>query len=653
MKNVLPASTLRCELPTTLTVFLLVAALLPMSAQIVPPEITVQPTNQTVLASHMATFTVSATGSPPLHYQWYWNGIALVGANTNTLAFTAVPFLAGSYYAIVCNLADCATSSVVVLTVLTDPSIVSQPTNQDAVIGDDVTFNVVAAGTAPLSYQWFLNSVPLEDQTTDTLLLTNVTLADSGVYRVAVTNIFGSITSAPAALSVLAEVRRIKSFNNSVDGEMPFAPLIEGSDGWLYGTTVIGGSAGQGTIFKLAKDGGQFTVLRTFTTASTDGRQSRGILVEGADGVLYGTTTYGGSADQGVVFKIQKDGTGFALLHSFGATAFDGSQPVAGLMQGSDQALYGTTLSGGDHGFGTVFKLNANGAGYVVLHSFYDGSDLGEINEGRHPEATLLEGSDGVLYGTTRGDEFWEGSVFKLNKNGTGFAVLRRFGNGANRYSKAPLIEGSDGALYGTTYGGPGEVFKISMTGLNYTVLRSFSGFDGDAAKPHGALLEGPDGILYGTTREGGSVGVGAIFKLSHDGSGYRLVYSFTGSDAGGAYPTGALRLASDGAFYVTTSAGGDTASGTIYRIRTTPPSRPAPRVTSLSRAGADLLLTGSNGAAGDLCQVLMSTNLEEPLDQWTPIATNMFDATGSFSLTMTNAVNPAAPQRFYILQLQ
>src|SRR5262249_20277970 len=136
---------------------------------------------------------------------------------------------------------------------------------------------------------------------------------------------------------------------------------------------------------------------------------------------------------------------------------------------------------------------------------------------------------------------------------------------------QAPLIEGSDGALYGTTFWNAGSVFRLDKDGSHFMVLRAFSYPDNDAMRPLGAVVEGPDGVLYGTAHQGSSSGAGAVFKLNKDGSDYLMLYGFTGTNGGGANPDGALLLGSDGAFYTTTSAGGDTGDGSIYKIRTLP----------------------------------------------------------------------------------
>src|SRR5208282_4028034 len=153
--------------------------------------------------------------------------------------------------------------------------------------------------------------------------------------------------------------QRIKSFGIPTQAAAnPLANLIQGSDGTLYGTTTGSGTSfggNFGTVFKLNTNGSGFTVLHTFTN-SPDGANPSAV-VQGADGALYGTTGLGGTYDAGTVFKLNTDGSGYLVLHTFTGTSGDGEKPTAALMLGSDGALYGTTEEGGSGGGGTVFKL--------------------------------------------------------------------------------------------------------------------------------------------------------------------------------------------------------------------------------------------------------------------------------------------------------
>jgi len=168
--------------------------------------ITNQPSSQTVTQGQTATFTVAATNYWPLYYQWYCGTTAIANATNATLTITnAQPANAGNYAVAVANGVSAISSSIAVLTVLVPPSITTQPTNEAAVVGNNVTFSMVASGTIPLSYQWYFNSgMPLVNATNASLTLTNVQLANAGGYSVIVTNCIGAVTSAVASLTMSA-----------------------------------------------------------------------------------------------------------------------------------------------------------------------------------------------------------------------------------------------------------------------------------------------------------------------------------------------------------------------------------------------------------------------------------------------------------------
>jgi uncharacterized repeat protein (TIGR03803 family) len=365
------------------------------------------------------------------------------------------------------------------------------------------------------------------------------------------------------------------------DGSSSFG-LVEGSDGALYGMTGFGGEGAytnwfgaSGTVFKIAKDGSGYRVLYSFGSTPNDGLGPTGRLIEGSDGELYGTTDYGGSfTDQngyslGTVFKLNKDGSGYSLLHSFGEGS-DGQNPN-GLVAGTDGELYGSTYYGGTYtnqywSLGTVFKLNQDGSGYRVLYNF--GSSAGD---GISPLASPVEGSDGTLYGTTvaggayTNSGYGDGTVFKINKDGSGYKLLYNFGTTTNDGAGPNgLIVGNDAALYGTTDGGGtptnqfgsgGTVFELNKDGSGEVVLHSFWSGSPDGNMPEGRLLEGSDGALYGTTAGGGPAGGGTVFKLNKDASGYSLLHSFAHYEQ---YPYGALIQGTNGALYGTTQGARD-----------------------------------------------------------------------------------------------
>jgi uncharacterized repeat protein (TIGR03803 family) len=353
------------------------------------------------------------------------------------------------------------------------------------------------------------------------------------------------------------------------DGANPYAGLIQGADGALYGTTFGGGTNGDGTVFRIGTNGSGYAVLYRFAGAGGDGAEPYAGLIQGADGALYGTT-YGGGTDVGTVFRIGTNGSGYAVLYRFAGAGGDGAFPQAGLVQGADGALYGTTLSGGTtNNHGTVFKIGTNGSGYSVLYRF-----TGTGGDGAIPVAGLIQGADGALYGTTdQGGTNGLGSIFRIGTNGGGYAVLYRFAYtvGDGHGSFAGLIQGADGALYGSTpYGGNGygTMFRMGTNGSGYAVLYRFSGTGGDGYGPNG-LVQGADRALYSATYYGGTNGVGTVFRMGTNGSGYAPLYSFTGTGSDGADPFAGLVQGTDGGLYGTTQQGGTNNLGTVFRIGT------------------------------------------------------------------------------------
>jgi len=363
----------------------------------------------------------------------------------------------------------------------------------------------------------------------------------------------------------------LKSFDGYPGAAYPLAKLIQGTDGALYGTTSQGGDNNYGIVFKLSTDGTSFTSLHAFVGGGDDGANPYAGLVQGRDGALYGTTLYGGSSGCGMVFKLSTNGSGFTPLYSFPpAPIGDGKICQAGLVQGTDDALYGTASLGGTYGFGTVFKLSTDGTGYTTLHNFAGG-------DGARPYTGLVQGSDGALYGTTlNGGASGYGTVFKVSPNGTGYSVLYSFagpfGDGENPLGA--LLQGRDGALYGTTSGGGasgyGTVFKLTTNGTGYIILHSFIP-NGDGHDPRAALVQGADGCLYGTAVGGGTQDRGTVFKLNTDGTGYTTLYKFTGSGGDGLRPRAGLVQGSDRILYGTTYGGGTNGNGTLYRLLVPP----------------------------------------------------------------------------------
>ncbi len=306
--------------------------------------------------------------------------------------------------------------------------------------------------------------------------------------------------------------------NNSTcpDGATPYAPLILGANGNLYGTTALGGTGaglgtkGGGTLFEITPEGKLTTVYNFCSVANcTDGLEPEAGLVQGSDGNFYGTTAAGGNTGQygqgngcvlpgvgpfypgcGTIFKITPQGK-LTTLYTFcvQANCPDGASPYAGLVQAANGSFYGTTYYGGaevecmvEQGYescGTVFEITPTGK-LTTLHSFCS-EDPPTCNDGFFPYASLTLGNDGNLYGTTGGNH------------------------------------GGNGVLDLNTYG---TIFEITPSGT-LTTLHVFCQqnppYCPDGSGPLGPPAQGTDGIFYGTTNEGGADYDGTVYSLSTD----------------------------------------------------------------------------------------------------------------------------------------
>ena len=391
--------------------------------------------------------------------------------------------------------------------------------------------------------------------------ITTTKLNISSTLKMAVAMLVLSSGVASAQFSVL------HSFTGGADGANPYygAPAITGST--IYGTANLGAGGG-GVVFSVNTDGSGFAVLHTFTNVAPDGYQPLGTVALSGS-TLYGTTYYGGSgngtAGYGTVFAVNTDGSGYQTLHSF--TTSTGYKPYgAVIVDGS--TLYGMTYYGAGTGVGSIYSLPTDGSSFTNLHTF-----VGGMNDGSRPLGGSLLLNNGALYGTTvhggTGSAIGtanDGVVFSVNPDGSGYTNLVNFTggttNGANPYGSLTLV-GSK--LYGMTrIGGSanlGTIFSVNTDGTGYTNLFNFTGGTTNGANPNGSLtLDGP--VLFGTTKTGGTSNLGTVFMVNLDGSGFNILHSFTNAD--GANPDGDLTLANN-ALYGWTSAGGVSNKGTVF----------------------------------------------------------------------------------------
>jgi len=439
-------------------------------------------------------------------------------------------------------------------------------------------------------------------------------------------------------------VTPLHSFTGGSDGANPYGGLILSSN-TLYGVAQSGGSSGGGTVFSVNTDGTGFTNLYSFT-GGNDGSGPEGTLLLSAN-TLYGTTLNGGSNGNGAVFAVNTDGTGFTNLYIFSATnnngqgAYtnsDGAHPAERLII-SGNTLFGTTQHGGSSGNGVVFAVNADGSGFTNLHSFAGGTN------GAIPEGVGLQGD--MLFGATQsGGTAGAGIVFALSTNGSDFT---------NLFSTPAILSGvssvSGNTLYLLTYNGgsagKGTVISIQTDGTGYTNLYSFTATTGsnhtnsDGANPEG-LMTLLGNTLYGTAKHGGSSGNGTLFSVNTNGTDFATLYAFTATDifgdnSEGANPQSGLVL-SGNTLYGTAPEGGASGYGTVFRL--TPPGQP--RLT-ITRSGRDVLTTWSTSATGFALE--STTNFASPA-VWTIVSSTPAIVNGRNTVT-----NPAfGRQQFFRL---
>jgi uncharacterized repeat protein (TIGR03803 family) len=372
------------------------------------------------------------------------------------------------------------------------------------------------------------------------------------------------------------------------DGAHPQASLVLDPTGTLYGTTAGGGAGNLGTVFSLGRDGSGYRVLHAFAGGSEGSAPTAALITDGI-GDLFGTTSRGDANSFGSVFTLRTDGSGFFTLHTFTGVDTDGANPNAAVAFDRDQLLYGTTSAGGTLNQGTVFAMHPNGQGFILRHSFGTLLDAnGNAIDGQSPMAPVIPDGTGWLYGTASGGgTSGSGTVFKVRSDGSAFVVLHSFEpylrqEGAS--PQAPLVIDPSGNLYGTTTGGGpqtlGTAFRLTIAGTGFVVLHNFSSNPADGAQPFGGLTFSPAGVLYGTTAvgaagaadRGGPVedagGAGTVFEMNPDGSGFALVHSFARSTPVETEPLGGVIADAQGNLYGTTSGGGDADLGTVFRVQ-------------------------------------------------------------------------------------
>jgi len=357
-------------------------------------------------------------------------------------------------------------------------------------------------------------------------------------------------------------------------------------------------------------------------------------LVVGSDGLLYGTTIFGGAADQGTVYRFDHVQRTVTVIYAFGGfNAGDGANPYGRLCVATSGDLWGVTISGGSHNAGTVFRITRSGV-YSRVHTF-------DNSPSTTPFAGVVEGNDGRFYGTTR-----YGTIYRVSQSGV-YEVLRQLNpatEGATLHSQ--LAKGSNGnELFGTAReGGPhghGTIFKLTTTQPNavqFSVIYAFTG-GADGSSPDAGLALGPDGNLYGATVGPYTSDTGrVIYRVTPSGQ-QTVLHTFASTDT---QPFAPVTIPGDGAIYGATRGGPSTSPvrAIVYRLSGAFPT-PAPPFGSFDTPGEGQTVAGEVPVTG----WALDDTLVNSVDIYrSPVAGEPADATGLVRLGPATFVEGARP---------
>jgi len=307
----------------------------------------------------------------------------------------------------------------------------------------------------------------------------------------------------------------------------------------------------------------QYTKLIDFAGATNGSNPNGCFLMQASDGMLYGMTTWGGANSKGVLFQFNPATSTYTKKLDF-AGATNGEAPTASLMQASDGMLYGMTFQGGANASGVLFQYNP------ATNTYTKKLDFAGATNGQYPAGSLIQASDGMLYGMTQnGGANNLGVLFQYNPATNTYTKKLDFAgttNGSN--PEGSLIQASDGMLYGMTQGGgansKGVLFQYNPATNTYTNKLDFAGAS-TGSTPHTSLMQASDGMLYGMTELGGANSMGVLFQYDPSTSIYTKELDFAGV-TNGQYPTGAFMQASDGMLYGMTPVGGTNNFGVLFQ---------------------------------------------------------------------------------------
>jgi len=355
---------------------------------------------------------------------------------------------------------------------------------------------------------------------------------------------------------------KIIDFDETILGSNPHGSLTEASNGKLYGMTQYGGSDSQGILFEYDPVANVCTNKLNFA-GSTNGRAPIGSLMTASNGKLYGMTQYGGSTNNGVLFDFDPNSGIYNKILDFMITTSTGTGPQGSLMKASDGMLYGLALGGGANYSGVLFQ-------YDPITGIYTNKfDFDGVLHGSNPSGTLVEATNGLLYGITLyGGTSNMGVLFEYDPETNTCTKKIDFVGAANgSYPNGSLMLADNDKLYGMTQQGGTSNYGVLFEyyPLTNTFVKKVN-FDGvvNGRNPYGSLIQKSDGFLYGMTSFGGGLGLGVLFRYNPSVNSFDALVNFSGTTMG-SNPYGSLVLASNGSLYGLTSQGGVNSLGVLF----------------------------------------------------------------------------------------
>lgn len=489
----------------------------------VAPAIVTQPQSLTAVLGSNATFTVSANGSAPLFYQWLFNGGAISGATNTSLTVTnATLDSAGAYTVLVTNLSGSDLSDAATLTVSTTdapPVLTTYPQSKTAFAGSSITLTATGTGTAPLSYLWRKDGVPIPGATNSTLTLTNLAATNTGNYTVSLSNNAGSDTSPPAALAVVHSLNLSINGSGSVSKSPDLAAYLPGTVVTLTPSAFFAGWSGAvgGTTSPLV-----LTITSNTTLVANFGNE---IIVDDEQATVAGSWTASAASPgfQGIGYRFRSGGSGANYVQFTPTIPYSGSYQVfAWYVQGANRttnAPYVISFSGGSQtnfinqksggsqwvSLGT-FNFAAGNSGYVrVTDQFPDAAQVVMADAIRFV-ATSLPTQPPSLLAQPSGDTVIAGQSATFSVVASGAAPLFY----QWRLGGTPIVGATNATLVRTN-------LQTSEAG-NYSVIVSNSA--GTVTSSNAVLtVIAPALVLAGPTNASATAGTNIAFAVTATGT--------------------------------------------------------------------------------------------------------------------------------------